>query len=572
MASKYDAFWRERLSEIACLIDAAAHAHGQKSSLDVSRIQQLGERESWYGKATVRGQHVVEAPMAHLMALGNQVVADGLCSRYPDVTFTFTVDSHCRLLVAATEGREGRVGPSAHEATPPTPAELVVPVVATPEPSRLGTRDEVNATEACGAIHALVEFLPPYATPKDVPFRDGLYFFYEQGEASTHAIAGRIVRIGNHPRSDERLVARLREHYAGSKNASVFRLLLGGALIRRDDPSSACLAPGPGQGHWERHMEAACARCAPYEQRVSALLGDRFRIRCVRIENREERNRLESRLIATVAACTVCGPSTNWLGRFASSEKVKASGLWNSEFVGGTTMGGADLKRFGELVGTIPDLQAAAPAHPTPMVADLSTVLLLIPCSGGKQGYPIPPLPTQRIADLLGPQAARTLAEGRLRAENCIDQGSELRQALAYYTGQPYGAPGFRHLLLDALQRGLHCLIVSAGYGLLRPEEPIHNYNAQMGRMLGIWRHRLPDVLRDYVLQNGIHRTFGAFSRAYAAGVPSDLTDEDWRAIAHFDPRSDSGAPLQVVPRKVGEALVALLRSDFHAPAPWLRC
>jgi len=57
--------------------------------------------------------------------------------------------------------------------------------------------------------------------------------------------------------------------------------------------------------------------------------------------------------------------------------------------------------------------------------------------------------------------------------------------------------------------------------------------------------------------------TFGAFSSGYGAVVPSELTDRIG-GIAHFDSRSDSGAPLQAVPRKVGEALVALLRSEFR--------
>jgi len=234
-------------------------------------------------------------------------------------------------------------------------------------------------------------------------------------------------------------------------------------------------------------------------------------------------------------------------------------------------MSGPEMERLRDLVATTPGKQAGLLGHVTPARSDLSSSLLLIPCSGGKNGYPIPSLPTRRIADLLGPQAASALTEGRLLAEHCIDKTSALRQSLGYYTGQPYAAPEFRDLLFDALQRGLHCLIVSAAYGLLRPEEPIHKYSAQMGAMLRIWRCRLPVVLRDYVRQNGIRRTFGAFSSGYGAVVPSELTDEDWRVIAHFDPRSDSGAPLQAVPRKVGEALVALLRSEFRPLNPWLR-
>ena len=57
--------------------------------------------------------------MAHLMALGNEVVANALCSRYPDATFTFTVDTQGRRLVVATarpEHLDWRTNPELVEA------------------------------------------------------------------------------------------------------------------------------------------------------------------------------------------------------------------------------------------------------------------------------------------------------------------------------------------------------------------------------------------------------------------------------------------------------------------------
>ena len=55
------------------------------------------------------------------------------------------------------------------------------------------------------------------------------------------------MRVGNHPRSDGTLVRRLRQHYKGHKNGSVFRKFLGGALMRSEDPSHPCLAVATGQ-------------------------------------------------------------------------------------------------------------------------------------------------------------------------------------------------------------------------------------------------------------------------------------------------------------------------------------
>ena len=88
----------------------------------------------------------------------------------------------------------------------------------------------MNPEVICPTVQAFLHSLPALEHPTQAPITDGLYFFYERGEASQHAPDGRIVRIGNHPRSDETLVRRLKQHYAGRKNGSVFRKFLGGAL------------------------------------------------------------------------------------------------------------------------------------------------------------------------------------------------------------------------------------------------------------------------------------------------------------------------------------------------------
>ena len=163
----------------------------------------------------------------------------------------------------------------------------------------------LSPQETCGAVHDLLKPLPVVEQPDGVSIKDGLYFFYEEGESSSHASEGRIVRVGNHPRSDGTLARRLRQHYRGGKNGSVFRKFLGGALMRAESPNHPCLTPGPGQGHWERQDEKPCDRCRPVERRVSLLLRTSFRVRCVFIPDRMERNRFEALLIASLSSCSV---------------------------------------------------------------------------------------------------------------------------------------------------------------------------------------------------------------------------------------------------------------------------
>jgi hypothetical protein len=71
------------------------------------------------------------------------------------------------------------------------------------------------------------------------------------------------------------------------------------------------------------------------------------------MNDRLERNRLEQGLIATVAACSICRPSTDWLGRYAYNKNVRESGLWNSDYVTYSQMLlDTEMQRFEQLIAS----------------------------------------------------------------------------------------------------------------------------------------------------------------------------------------------------------------------------
>lgn len=561
MASKYDGFWHERLDEIASLIELAAE--GRSPELDVIGLQRLGQRASWYGSAVVRNEDC-EAVMAHMVAFAKLIVDAGLCGRWPALQFRFTVKESCRLSVTAAGATATSQGLGARSS--PKVSEATMPLVSA-----------ADAALACAEIHRLVEQLPLLESPAEVAFANGLYFFYETGEASEHAPAGRIVRVGNHPRAQGRLKARLGDHYRtrdGAKNGSVFRRYLGGALMRRDHPASGCLLPRPGAGHWEHQGGAACEGCAHYEDLVTGHLRGSFRFRCLRIDDMGERNRFEARLIATIAACPICRSSPTWLGRHAYSCAVQNSGVWNSDFVGGPALDERDLQRLQELVANSRHRSSADLND-----EDLSDTLLILPCCQSKRGQGSVDLPPRSIVDFLSPDVAETLVTGRVaafeRAGTSIDLASARQPALRLYTGQPYKTPGLRDSLVSLVKSGLHCVIVSGGYGLVRPEEPIHYYEAQIQRTAPVWRRRIPLLLAEYVERQRIQRSFGAFSRQYGNVVPTHLTGNDWRAVPVFR-RGDEGSAYHEAPRRVGSAVMRLIDARFEpgraedGAAPWL--
>lgn len=166
------------------------------------------------------------------------------------------------------------------------------------------------------------------------------------------------------------------------------------------------------------------------------------------------------------------------------------------------------------------------------------------------------------------------LAEGRRlafeRSGTWIDRLSPLVPALALYTGNPYKVRGFREHILWALNIGTHCLIVSAGYGLLRPEEPIHRYSARIQVTRKIWRDRLSRILCDYITRNMIRKAFISCSRDYAQllfELPQILPALDLRWNI---PRLPRGQGAQVkVPKRVGEAVVELIASNMCPDQSW---
>lgn len=81
---------------------------------------------------------------------------------------------------------------------------------------------------------------------------------------------------------------------------------------------------------------------------------------------------------------------------------------------------------------------------------------------------------------------------------------------------------------------------------------------------MAVWRHRIPDILRDYVARQEISRCFGAFSHQYGEVVPRDLAPQTSLTIPSYDPAVDSGNAVRAVTTKVGRHLVQLLLSDFE--------
>ena len=180
----------------------------------------------------------------------------------------------------------------------------------------------------------------------------GVYFFFEARERRKRSGEGdRVVRVGTHAitgRSRRTLWKRLRTHRGsiksggGNHGGSIFRGLVGRALARRDDFP---LPPTWKHGTDDRRNRSGTTSKvvsvseAELERRVSAHIRQMPFLWLSVLDapgRASARGRIERSAIALLscyASTALDPPSANWLGNHSDREKIRESGLWNSDHV-----------------------------------------------------------------------------------------------------------------------------------------------------------------------------------------------------------------------------------------------
>ncbi len=172
----------------------------------------------------------------------------------------------------------------------------------------------------------------------------GVYFFFEKGEFRPDGYTPRVVRVGTHAVSSgskTTLWRRLRTHRGhrsgtGNHRGSVFRLLIGEALLARDDaltPKLESWGQGKSASRGIRQKEAHIERA------VSAYIGSMPFLWIDADDGpgvNSIRKVIESNAIALLSGCDKAvessdPPSPTWLGRYSARELVRRSGLWNRQ-------------------------------------------------------------------------------------------------------------------------------------------------------------------------------------------------------------------------------------------------
>lgn len=183
----------------------------------------------------------------------------------------------------------------------------------------------------CEEIHRLFNNLKQYKFPFDkneIP-KNGIYILFEKGE--TIGEYKRIVRVGTHTGNNQ-LPSRLKQHFVKeNKDRSIFRKNIGRALLNVDKDEFIT--------QWELDLttrvnkenfssQVDFEKQKRIEKRVTEYIQNNFSFAVFEVLEKEQRLRIESRIISTVSNCTNCKPSENWLGLSSPKQKIRDSGLW----------------------------------------------------------------------------------------------------------------------------------------------------------------------------------------------------------------------------------------------------
>jgi hypothetical protein len=337
VASKYDRYWAAHLAQVQEGLRLAVSTGIVEIHLNGLRSE--GDRRSWNGIAEVRGRRVQRSSMAHATSLAKVVADSGICEDWPDRAIRLTVNSSGDVLTVSgiAVGSEGK--PS--RPITPGPAVNQPPAHRPARPS--GASPKADTEEFYAVLGELAQRVGGPRLLRDCTARSGwpshgVYFFFEDGEVRPDG-SGRVVRVGTHAVtaiSQSTLWGRLRQHRghqdgSGNHRASIFRGHVGTALIHQQELPPELL------DSWLAKRNPAgdlAVQEATLERMVSDYIGA-MPFLWLAVPELADRRYIERNSIALLSRYRggVDAPSSRWLGQLAEHPLVRASGLWNVDYV-----------------------------------------------------------------------------------------------------------------------------------------------------------------------------------------------------------------------------------------------
>jgi hypothetical protein len=185
---------------------------------------------------------------------------------------------------------------------------------------------------------------------KEIPL-NGIYILFEKGERA-HS-GDRIVRVGTHT-GQNNLYSRLNQHFLlEKKDRSIFRKNIGRAILNKDKDDFL--------NHWELDLTTRAARNKylksidmekqkKIENKVTKYIQDNFSFIVFKVDDKNNRLELESKIISTVSWCNECKQSDKWFGKYSPKNRIRESGLWQERELWKTPLNNEEIKYIEKIV------------------------------------------------------------------------------------------------------------------------------------------------------------------------------------------------------------------------------
>jgi len=175
----------------------------------------------------------------------------------------------------------------------------------------------------------------------------GIYFFFDENEKRDNSDALRVVRVGTHAIKKDigisTLWGRLKQHKGNNRNkrgnhrGSIFRILAGQAMIKRDNLNYPTWGIGSSADRETRNAEIGLeGDVSRYIRNLPFLIlrGDPESDDREHMTNPNDRKYLESNIIGLLGDRENSDESSEiWLGRSSPKCQVRESGLWQIQGV-----------------------------------------------------------------------------------------------------------------------------------------------------------------------------------------------------------------------------------------------
>ena len=190
----------------------------------------------------------------------------------------------------------------------------------------------------------------------------------------------------------------------------------------------------------------------------------------------------------------------------------------------------------------------------------LPQTMFVLPCSGDKdKSSSATTSHGGSVTDSLPQEIARELLRQRARNRETsgIDE-SNLTRAIDRYNGPLYQIA--RRAITKLIREGARVLIVSGGYGVVLPTEPIGDYNSEF--KLSMWQDIVQRCLAAYAEEMPITTVVGVMSQTtdYAKAFRKTEWPSNLSQVLLGTPEPVPGA-MKKAPKAQGEALVEIARS-----------